>query len=83
MHGKSKTGKDISMEYAVADIGVALDSVSQICDTGTTVTFEKSGGVIRQGNGNEERFDRVGDTYVRTVVVDREPTFRRPGAISP
>ena len=71
------------MKYAVADISVALDSVPQICDAGATVVFGKTGGFIEQPDGSRENFDRVGDTYIRTVVVDRNPLFTRPAGPSP
>ena len=34
------------MKYSIADIAVALDSVSQICDRGATVIFKRTGGHI-------------------------------------
>ena len=83
VHGKTRNGRDISMQYEVADIAVALDSVSQICDAGATVMFTSQGGHIEQPDGAKEVFDRVGDTYVRTVLVEREPIFRRPGPRDP
>ena len=42
--GHTDFGTSVSMKYAVADINVALDSVSQICDTGAQVVFRKTGG---------------------------------------
>ena len=83
VHGTTRSGSDISMEYAVADIAVALYSVSQICDAGATVVFTDKGGYIEQRDGKKEEFDRVGDTYMRTVLVERAPTFRRPGPCDP
>ena len=57
------------MRYAVANVTVALDSISQICDTGATVTFTKHGGVIVQPDGNKIPFQRERDTYTRQVWV--------------
>ena len=71
------------MKYAVADIAVALDSVSQICDSGATVVFGKAGGHIEMPDGSRETFERVGDTYIRTTVVERSPDFTRPDTHSP
>ena len=66
------------MTYAVADIAVALDSVSQICDTGAQVVFTKQGGYILNANGERSTFDRNGDTYCRTVWIPTDPVFCRP-----
>ena len=35
----------VNMKYAVADVTVPLDSVSQLCDAGNTVVFTAKGGV--------------------------------------
>ena len=51
--GHTDFGKDVSMNYAVADINVALDSVSQICDTGAHVIFRKTGGKLLLQAGTE------------------------------
>ena len=56
------------MRYAVTDVQVPLDSVSQICDTGATVTFTSQGGTIT-GAAYAVDFERRGDTYVRTTWV--------------
>ena len=61
----------MEMSYAVADVAVALDSVSQICDQGAEVTFTKTGGHIKNKNGDVTAFARVGDTYVRDVWIPR------------
>ena len=42
--GNDAEGNHLSMKYQVADVTVALDSVSQICDTGAKVVFEKHAG---------------------------------------
>ena len=63
------------MNYAVADISVALDSVSQICDRDATVVFQKHGGYIMDSTGEKHTFERQGDTYIREVWVDAEPGF--------
>ena len=59
----------MTMNYSVADVTVALDSISQICDGGAEVTFRKDGGVIRAASGHETPFRRVNDTYVRDLWV--------------
>ena len=64
------------MRYAVADVAMALDSVSQICDTGAQVLFTKWGGHILGPAGRVD-FTRVGDTYVRSTWVKR-PRKRIP-----
>ena len=67
--GQTSDGAKVSMQYSVADISVALDSVSQICDTGARVVFEKSGGFIETPEGRRTHFPRVGDTYAREITV--------------
>ena len=79
IRGTTASGEEVSMQYAVADIAVALDSVSQICDSGATVTFTATGGRIERSGQPTIEFPRVGDTYMRTVLVDKEPSFTRPG----
>ena len=80
--GKTVSGQPASMHYSVANIAVPLDSVSQICDGGSTAIFEKTGGYILSPTGVKTSFDRSGDTYVRRVWVKREPAtksfFSRP-----
>ena len=71
MEGQDEHGTTLSMKYAVADITVALDSVSQICDSGAKVVFEKHGGYVLTPAGTQIPFGRKDDTYFRTVwVVD-------------
>ena len=65
--GVTASGKNISMRYAVADVAVALDSVSQICDSGASVHFDKFGGWIEDAAGMITPFERRGDTYVRST----------------
>ena len=79
--GRTSVGQSISMMYSVANVTAALDSVSQICDTGCRVIFEKSGGRIETPTGKTIPFERDGDTYVRTVWVPVDPRagFQRPG----
>ena len=72
------------MVYAVANVTAALDSISQICDTGATVTFGRHGGYIKQNNGLTIPFQREGDTYTRRVWVEPKggnssTSFTRPG----
>ena len=56
------------MRYAVTDVQVPLDSVSQICDGGATVMFTATGGQII-GPDYSVDFERKGDTYVRSTWV--------------
>ena len=77
--GKNCNGQSFSMNYAVADITLPLDSVSQICDTGARVVFEKAGGYIENPDGSKSTFCRNGDTYSRQVWVHRDP-HRDPDA---
>ena len=81
--GRNPDGRKVRTTYAVADTSVALDSVSQICDNGSTVLFTKTGGLITGPSGEKTTVKRVGDTYLREIWVDRpaqEPAsgFRRP-----
>ena len=69
MKGYTTPGSPFSMHYNVADIEVALDSVSQICDSGATVTFTRSGGYITRPSGERTTFVRDGDTYLREMWV--------------
>ena len=69
--GTTDEGEQIKMNYSVADVSVALDSVSQICDSGATVVFKKDGGYIERTSGKRTHFKRERDTYVREVVVPR------------
>ena len=61
VEGRTEAGDKIAMNYVVADIAVALDSVSQMCDRGAIVTFEKDGGHIRDASGRIFRFNRCND----------------------
>ena len=65
------------MNYSVADVTVALDSISQMCDDGAEVVFRKEGGVIRTATGEETPFRRVNDTYVRDIWVAKPGTEER------
>ena len=68
------------MTYSVADVSVALDSVSQMCDQGANVVFHKTGGWIEKPNGDKSTLRRDGDTYIRDVWVPRGDgsAFTRP-----
>ena len=44
VRGYTAEYQPVGMKYAVTDVQVPLDSISQICDGGTTVTFTKTGG---------------------------------------
>ena len=70
--GTSESGLALSMRYAVADIAVPLDSISQICDGGSVVVFSKKGGYVVNANGAKLDFIRKGDTYRRRTWV-RQP----------
>ena len=82
----------MAMRYAVADVTVALDSVSQMCDAGAIIVFTKGGGYILK-DGKRHDFVRKGDTYIRRTWLkknrdneDVEMTpvgFSRPGRKSP
>ena len=61
------------MRYLVAPVRIPLDSVSQICDTGATVTFHQTGGVINNPDGSVTKFGRDKNTYVREMWVERQP----------
>ena len=67
--GVHENGQRIDMTYAVANVRVALDSISQICDAGAQVIFHREGGYILEANGNKIPFAREDNTYVRTVYV--------------
>ena len=60
------------MRYVVAPVRVALDSVSQICDSGATVTFNKQGGWIQDPDGTISTFTRDRDTYVRDIWIEKK-----------
>ena len=61
------------MNYSVADVSVALDSISQICDSGATVVFNKHGGYIERPDGRKTTFKRDRDTYIREVWIPTAP----------
>ena len=85
VRGWHDNGQQVAMKYSVADVTVALDSVSQICDTGATVIFEKTGGRIITPGGTTIPFERIRDTYCRRTWVtdenqgDAKSAFGRPG----
>ena len=70
IRGLTDEGAGVTMKYAVANIAVPLESVSQICDSGATVTFTKTGGVIA-GPAGKIPFERDGDSYIRKTWVHR------------
>ena len=72
--GHTRQGRIVMMNYSVADVTVALDSISQMCDAGAEVIFRKDGGVIRAATGQETPFRSVNDTYVRDVWVEKPGT---------
>ena len=76
--GETGDGRTTGMSYVVADIAVALDSVSQICDNGAQVVFTKYGGHILSDTGDRVEFERTGDTYTRSVYVPLDQNFQRP-----
>ena len=75
--GRNENGQMVDMTYAVANVASALDSVSQICDTGAEVLFTKAGGEIRRQNGTVIPFQRDGNNYVRKVWVTKAIPFTR------
>ena len=75
--GVNHDNQQVGMNYAVANVTAALDSVSQICDTAAGVWFGPTGGYILEKNGKKVPFHRDGDTYVREVRVPKAP-FPRP-----
>ena len=79
VRGVNQEGRATAMNYAVADIAVALDSVSQMCDRGAAVVFHKSGGYVLDASGQKSSFCRNGDTYVRSVWIEKAP-FTGPRA---
>ena len=70
--GVTAEGKKLAMNYTVAPVRVPLDSVSQICDSGASVIFTRTGGKTVDADGSETVFHRVDNTYVREVWVDRQ-----------
>ena len=79
--GLNEGGQHIDMRYCVANVQSALDSVSQICDTGAEVLFTRTGGEIRHANGVRVPFERRDNTYVRKTWVSKSP-FTRPSTAS-
>ena len=79
VHGVTPEGPRVNMKYAVADIAVPLESVSQICDSGATVTFTAKGGQI-DGPAGRICFERRGDTYLRTTWVRQTVPPTKPRA---
>ena len=77
---KTAEGVQLAMSYAVAPVSVTLDSVSQICDSGAEVHFNRSGGNIIDADGTRTGFRRVGDTYLRETWIERP--FKRQGLSS-
>ena len=69
--GINDANQKIGMMYAVANVNVALDSVSQICDSAEGVWFGKTGGYILEADGKKVPFRRDGDTYIREVRVPK------------
>ena len=79
IRGLSNDGDLLSMRYAVADVTVPLDSISQMCDNGATVVFNKHGGYILRRGGRVD-FERRNDSYVRRSWVRRKkPTEENRG----
>ena len=76
VQGTNEHGRMTSMSYVLANAALVLDSVSQICDSGASVTFHESGGYIEKPNGSRTMFARVGDTYTRNVWVPQMPNTK-------
>jgi hypothetical protein len=82
--------KPVNSTFQAADVTRALYSVSQICDTGCTVTFDKQKGVVARDGREVARFPRKGGLYVATMNVKKAKRpesratstsgFTRPGA---
>ena len=47
IRGLNPKNQSMAMNYSVSDVAVALDSVSQICDSGSKVIFHKTGGTFK------------------------------------
>ena len=77
VEGINHDGRRMQMNYVVAPVRMPLDSVSQICDTGATVVFTKTGGRIVDASGAVTTFSREKDAYIREMWVPRDPA--RPG----
>ena len=71
--GKTSSGEGVSMKYAVANIQVPLDSVSQMCDAGAVVTFTSTGGWIDLPSSERLHFKRRDNTYYRETWIERSP----------
>ena len=69
---RADDGQILTTSYSVADIAQPLDSVSQMCDSGATVVFDKTGGWVISETGNVLcTITRRNDTYVRRAWVPR------------
>ena len=73
--GHRDEGKPVDCLYAVADVTVPLDSVSQICDAGNTVVFTAKGGWII-GKAGRVDFFRDKDTYQRRTWIRRKSPLK-------
>ena len=85
VRGTNENHQQVDMHYSVANVVSALDSVSQICDGGATVTFTQHGGTIQKNDGMVIPFRREGNTYTRSVWVDENQVapgsdFARPSS---
>ena len=77
--GLNEVNRPVAMSYAVADISLPLDSVSQICDSGASVLFTKTGGQITGADGAVLGvMRRTGDTYTRRIWVPRNERTAKP-----
>ena len=68
--GRTAEGHRMRMNYAVAPVRIALDSISQMCDGGARILFEKSGGTIFNPDGTRTAFTREDNAYVRDIWMD-------------
>ena len=80
--GWTQDGRRMKMNYIVAPVRMPLDSVSQICDSGATVIFTKTGGRIVDATGVETSFIRDKDTYIREMWVPRDVSKPGPALFS-
>ena len=62
-------GGKLRSNFQIADVSRMLYSVSQICDAGCEVKFDKSGGLVLKDGRTLARFPRKGGLYVLTTTL--------------
>jgi len=65
--------KPIRSTFQAANVTRALYSVSQICDTGCEVNFNKTVGIVKRNGREIARFPRKGKLYVANKNVKSPP----------